>query len=54
MAASFAVVIVDDTTVPNVSLSKYTHMAALWLLRCVSVHAAWPPSGPADTVTGPG
>jgi hypothetical protein len=38
--ASFAVVIVGDTRVPNVSLSNHTHIDALCPLRCVSVHAA--------------
>src|ERR1700743_1323829 len=47
--ASCAVVIVGDTTAPNVSLSNHTHIAASSLLTCVSVHAASPLSEPGDT-----
>ena len=40
VAASFALVIVGETTVPNVSLSNHTHIDALCPLWCVSVQAA--------------
>ena len=51
--ASFAVVIVGDTRVPKVSLSNHTHIDALCPFRCVSVHAASPPSDPGGAAVAP-
>lgn len=52
--ASFALDIVGDTSVPKLSLSNQTHIAADSLLAVVVTHAASPPSDPAGTTCAPG